>query len=232
MYLLWSLIAYKTYSSQQYWNTSLSQPTSFLLFSLISWGFLCFVQFWFFGVFLARQAVLRKYLHVSFSFFHDILITRTKILCILSNFFLFSLSRGLFYRTFQWEMLSQVLRHLKYCLKYQFPFNKWSTKRWLTYRPDRVWKATDFGCKCVWDGLIPYCWLVSLEDFAVVFFPSHQMHVHWSNLLLSHWRDADFHRNSFSWLLREVKDIILVLNSFFSLLKKLVPYPLGHQCRL
>lgn len=104
-------------------------------------------------------------------------ITHTKILCIVSKFFLFSLSKGLFYRTFQWEVFSQVLRHLKYCLKYQFPFNKWSTKHWLTYRPDRVGRAADFGCKCVWDGLLPYFCLVSLEDFAVVFFPSHQMHV-------------------------------------------------------
>lgn len=60
MHLLWSLIACKTYSSQQYWNTSLSQPTSFLLISLYPGAFCVLFSFW--GFFLARQAVLHKYL--------------------------------------------------------------------------------------------------------------------------------------------------------------------------
>lgn len=73
MHLLWSLKACKTYSSQQYWNTSLNQPTSFLLISLISWGFLCFVQFFFFGVFFWQDRLCYINIYVSFSFFHGIL---------------------------------------------------------------------------------------------------------------------------------------------------------------
>lgn len=119
------------------------------------------------------------YLHVSVSFFHGIHNTSKDSVHLMKIF-------PLFLEVFSTEPFSERCSHR--CLgiwnvvwNTNFHLINGSTKKSLTHGPDCIWKAADFGCKCVWDGLISYCWLVSLEDFAVVFFPSHQMHMQRSN---------------------------------------------------